>query len=199
MARGPDEVKSSLTPPAGTKAQLRRWALAQRSSVELDVASGGLRAVLRDWLLARPPTTVVCYRAMTGELTLDALVTDDALAARHRWATTRTPSSGPLTVHPWDAPLERHRFGFEQPVADAPGVELSEIGVVLAPGLLFDARGGRLGYGAGYYDALLAQVPAACAVGVTCEALLVERVPMEAHDVAMSWIATERGVAPAAM
>ena len=77
---------------------------------------------------------------MPGELDLSPIV---KALSEIEWLTTRTPSSGPLTVHPYHSECERHRFGFHQPVAWALEIPPARIGVVLAPGLAFDRQGGR--------------------------------------------------------
>jgi 5-formyltetrahydrofolate cyclo-ligase len=132
---------------------------------------------------------------MPGEVNLDVL--EPRLGHRHRFHVTRTPPSGPLTVHAWDSPRERHAFGFRQPDRMAPEVDPGIMDVVLVPGLAFDRHGRRLGYGKGYYDELLTRIPAADAlVGVTLERFLLAEVPVEAHDHSMTHIATEGGVSP---
>ena len=183
-----DEVKDPW--PGSTKAQWRAWARARRRAVEPGT-SALVVASLRRWLAGVPPTTVLAYRAMAGEVSLEVLVGVDR---RHRWATTRTPDHGDLTVHPWEAPTERHRYGFDQPVAGAPVVDAAAIGVVLVPGLVFDRRGGRLGHGKGYYDRLLTGLPDAVTIGVTTDALIVTAVPTDRYDVTMAWLASESGV-----
>jgi len=66
-----------------------------------------------------------------------------------------------LTLHACAADdLVPGSFGLLEPPADAPIVALSVIDVALVPGLAFDARGYRVGYGKGYYDRLLADAPA---------------------------------------
>ena len=144
------------------------------------------------WLGARQPSPTLVWMAMGGELDLSPVV--EALPGRE-WLTTRTPSSGPLTVHPYHSRSERHRFGFRQPVATSSRVPPSRIGVVLAPGLVFDRHGGRLGWGMGYYDRLLAKVePQVPKVGVTLERWLEDRLPQEPHDIAMTHLVTDRRV-----
>ena len=108
---------------------------------------------------------------------------------------TRTPSRGPLTLHPANSARERHRYGFEQPVASAPRADPDLVGVVLVPGLAFDLRGGRLGRGGGYYDRFLPTLPAAALrVGVAPASLVVAALPTEPHDAPMTHLATESGV-----
>ena len=63
------------------------------------------------------------------------------------------------------------------------------------PGLSFDRRGGRLGYGKGYYDKLLHQVRGDAAKLAVCfECQLVAEVPSLPHDVRMDLIVTEKAV-----
>lgn len=68
----------------------------------------------------------------------------------------------------------------------------------MVPGLGFDARGGRLGYGGGYYDRLLTRLPStALRVAAAFSAQLLDAVPMEPHDQYVSLIVTEDGPLPA--
>lgn len=146
----------------------------------------------------RTPGWVVTFDAIAGEVDLSTLVDDPVLGP---FAITRTPDTGPdgsadLTVHPFDSPRERHRYGFEQPVAEAPIVADEEISVVLVPGLVFDRRGGRLGRGKGYYDRFLARLgPGTALVGVTGGHVVAE-VPTDDHDVSMTHLAGGFGVVP---
>ena len=121
------------------------------------------------------------YMPLAGEPDLTGLM--DGLV-NASFATTRTPLKGPLTIHPVDGPMERHRFGYMQPAPDAPLLEPSVLDVILVPGLAFDRRGNRLGWGAGYYDQLLVQLdPEVATVGVVPEERIVLSLPREAHDV----------------
>ncbi len=67
--------------------------------------------------------------------------------------------------------------------------------LVVVPGVAFDERGGRIGYGGGYYDRLLAplkgRVPI---VAVGFEEQMVHEVPLMAHDVRVDIIVTESRV-----
>jgi 5-formyltetrahydrofolate cyclo-ligase len=147
-----------------------------------------LRAFLAAQLLGG---YVLTYRPMAGEIDLDPLLHEFPCAV------TRTWPHGRLTVHRADVDMERHRWGYLQPVANAPELPLDEIVVVLVPGVLFDRLGGRLGHGAGYYDRLLPRLRAdVILVGVTTEDRLVEELPTDPHDVRMTHLATEQGLRP---
>jgi 5-formyltetrahydrofolate cyclo-ligase len=63
------------------------------------------------------------------------------------------------------------------------------IDVVLVPGVAFDRRGGRLGFGGGYYDRFL-PLTHALRVGVSQTACLVDQLPCDPHDARMDWVVT---------
>ena len=58
--------------------------------------------------------------------------------------------------------------------------------------LVFDPRGHRLGYGKGYYDRLLADLPATTTrIGLAFDCQLVDCLPQESHDQQVDWVVTE--------
>lgn len=90
----------------------------------------------------------------------------------------------------WDA-MVCGSFGVQEPVGEIVAPET--IDLVLCPGLAFDPCGGRLGYGKGYYDRYLEKVHAFWA-GICYTECIVEKVPADAHDIAMKAIVTQAGV-----
>jgi 5-formyltetrahydrofolate cyclo-ligase len=170
------------------KAAWRAWAKTLPPIVESSAVVNAVRAFLTERSIS---AYVLTYRPMAGETDLDPLLHEFGCAV------TRTWPHGRLTVHRADAAMEQHQWGYVQPVASADELPLRDIDAVLVPGLLFDRHGGRLGHGAGYYDRLLprlrADVPL---IGITASDRVVDRLPMEAHDRSMTYLATEQGVRP---
>ena len=68
----------------------------------------------------------------------------------------------------------------------------ADIDVILLPGSVFDHRCGRFGYGGGYYDRLLAQIPAAGRIGLAFELQVVERLPLRDHDEILDKVITDK-------
>ncbi len=91
------------------------------------------------------------------------------------------------------AELEPTRWGLREPVKlAAREADIADFDLVLVPGLAFDARGGRLGRGGGFYDRLLAgRNPATTLLGVCFAAQRVEELPLAPHDVLMDAVCTE--------
>ncbi len=74
-------------------------------------------------------------------------------------------------------------------------VNPAEIDIALVPGSVFDRRGGRLGYGGGFYDRFLSQdAPQALRIGLAFAMQLTDRVPLEPHDQVMDILVTEEQV-----
>lgn len=171
------------------KSLWRAWAttLPPQESCSRDIVAG-LRTHLHTLGLSG---LVLTFRPMPGEIDLEPLLVE------FRCAVTRTWPHGRLTVHSLDCDMEEHRWGFLQPVADAPTVPASAVEVVVVPGLLFDRFGSRLGRGAGYYDRFLSQLaPHVPLIGITTSDRVVDQLPMEEHDITMTHLATEHGVHP---
>ena len=82
-------------------------------------------------------------------------------------------------------------FGTRQPGPEAPELVPD---CVLVPLLAFDAAGHRLGYGGGYYDRTLAQLPHATRLGVAFACQRLPAVPVGPNDIPLPRIATERGI-----
>jgi 5-formyltetrahydrofolate cyclo-ligase len=82
--------------------------------------------------------------------------------------------------------------GLLEPAPWCPRAAPGQIEVVVAPSLALDNRGYRLGYGAGFYDRVLAQfAPPAFVVGVCYASERVGLLAHEAHDHPVDWIVTD--------
>lgn len=66
--------------------------------------------------------------------------------------------------------------------------------VVIVPCLAADKNGNRLGYGSGWYDKFLAQVPGATKIGLVPELFFLEQIPHEPHDETLNLVITESQV-----
>lgn len=92
-------------------------------------------------------------------------------------------------------PIVETGFGTAGPGPGAPEVDPD---VMLVPLSAFDARGHRIGYGAGYYDRAITRLKAKGKsprlIGMAFDCQEVEAVPYEPHDVALDAVLTESGL-----
>lgn len=120
-----------------------------------------------------------------------------AIAAHPEWLWffPRVVSTQPPRLAWGTEPLEAGPWGLMEPVLSQhflPPVQL-----LLVPGLAFDDDGYRLGYGRGFFDALLARLPETVfTLGVGFEAQMHLPVPVEPHDWAVQALLSERGLRP---
>ncbi len=77
-----------------------------------------------------------------------------------------------------------------EPTAERPAVPLERIDLVLVPGLAFDLRGARLGWGKGYYDRVLRGY-GGLRWGLAYDFQVFEEIPAEARDESVHWVFTE--------
>lgn len=91
-----------------------------------------------------------------------------------------------------DATIVRGPHGVPEP-AHREFVDPKQIDLVVVPGLAFDRRGGRLGYGGGYYDRMLAACRADClkvGVGYAWQVVAGE-LPMTERDVRVDRVVSD--------
>ncbi|HDI12518.1 MAG TPA: 5-formyltetrahydrofolate cyclo-ligase [Hadesarchaea archaeon] len=99
----------------------------------------------------------------------------------------------------YDSELAPGTFGVPEPkpLFRRP-VPVSESDLIVVPGVAFDCRGYRLGYGGGYYDRLLREAsltrPSLSSVGLGYELQIVEKLPVTAEDVPVDILVTEKRV-----
>lgn len=83
--------------------------------------------------------------------------------------------------------------GILEPLSHCAPVALAAIDWVLVPGVAFDSKGYRIGYGGGYYDRLLPLLRGdARRVAGAFELQVVDRVPTAPHDLTVDAIITEQ-------
>lgn len=94
---------------------------------------------------------------------------------------------------PMEEQLKSGTYGVPEPspampeVIPGPGL----FPLCLVPGLAFDHEGGRLGYGAGYYDRFLAAYPFVRKIGFALSPFVMLQVPAEPTDLRLDGLATE--------
>lgn len=85
------------------------------------------------------------------------------------------------------------KYGILAPMLQCPVVEPEAFDLALIPCSTGNANGQRLGYGGGFYDRYLPRTH--CPTMLLCRSrLVVEDIPVEPHDVPMTYLVTERGI-----
>lgn len=110
------------------------------------------------------------------------------LAPRVSWEQRRML---PIEIHSLDTDVQPGLMGLREPVEGMP-VPVSDIDLVIVPGLGFDEQGNRLGRGRGFYDRFLSHRDfrgLSCALAL--EEQVVEHVPVGETDVRVDMLVTD--------
>ncbi len=145
-----------------------------------------LRLEQEDWF--RQSRIILAYWPLPDEV--------DISTAVPRWALSRTillpvMRGEVLDLVPFlgtDALKPSFPYGVMEP-RGAVFAEPQSVDLAIVPGKAFDKSGHRMGRGQGYYDRLLAGLPAR-KIGVGWDFQLLEQIPSETHDISMDRIIT---------
>ena len=182
------------------KDRIRADRVAARKSVTANVRRAETEALIRHLptILVRDEA-VAAYAPLLTEPGFDGLVdavvaicgavllpvartSDDGVPLPLQWCEYR---SGVLVAAPYGL--------VEPPPPWLPPSALGSVRTVLVPALAVDRRGVRLGRGAGFYDRSLGLAnTAARLIAVVRDEELVDQLPVDAHDVAMTHALTPR-------
>ena len=85
-------------------------------------------------------------------------------------------------------------FGVPEPIGSEIPARAEDVDTIILPMLGYDRTGGRLGYGAGYYDRFLARNPRIRRIGIAFSCQEAEKIPCDENDIHMNLIITEEGI-----
>lgn len=92
-----------------------------------------------------------------------------------------------------EAQLREGPFGILEPDLNLSQVPLSQIEVMIIPGVAFDLAGHRIGWGKGMYDRVLEKFSGK-RIGLAYDFQVYEKIPFEKRDEAVDKVVTERRV-----
>jgi 5-formyltetrahydrofolate cyclo-ligase len=204
-----------------TKAQWRSWARAWRNSLKqgrrgvfhkqasaMNPFLEPILTIAQACLLQQTRLLVASYVPLPQEP--DVWPAIEALNQQHPnidICLPRIVSEGLLSWHYWQGqPVQGSHTDWEQvqwelwqPQATTPMVQNRIPDVLIAPALMADERGYRLGYGAGYYDRQLhywsqqGKLPS-CRILLSFQECTIRQLPTAEHDVPFTHVVTETQV-----
>ena len=90
--------------------------------------------------------------------------------------------------------LIQSTFRVPEPIGAEIPADPDDVTSAIIPMLGFDRSGGRLGYGAGYYDRFLSQNKHIRTIGIAYSCQEIMQLPVDANDISMNVLVTEDGV-----
>jgi 5-formyltetrahydrofolate cyclo-ligase len=182
-----------------TKAQLRESCLARRAALTT-AKRRQMSAAIAEHVCAMPAfqnsQTVMLYMALPQEAQTAAILAE----SRYQGKRVTVPVVKPCGLVAAELPTGQLQFqpgpfDIPEPAVSTAIIPPEDINCVMVPGIAFDRRGARLGFGKGYYDRFLCRLPATTHVcGLAFSVQIVQHVPDLPHDVRMQSLVTEQGV-----
>lgn len=86
--------------------------------------------------------------------------------------------------------LKAGYYGILEPTSDR--LAQADQGLMIVPGICFDRKGRRIGYGGGYYDRYLRKHCPKYKVALAYSCQMIEVIQTEEHDISVDMIFTER-------
>ena len=141
----------------------------------------------------RDAVIVMLYKAVRGEVSLDALETDSSAKGKRLVYPNCIDKVDMAAFEPTDEDSwGKGSYGIPEPAAEK-SVEISpdKIDLVICPCTAFDEKCSRIGMGAGYYDRFLEKCVNAYIISVAFEVQKAEDIPASPWDKAMEKVYTE--------
>ena len=174
------------------KEEIRQAILKKRldiSSVECQNSKEAITREIISHVWFREATDIYCYVDCRKEAGTRQLIEEAWLLGKAVWV----PKVGGaemnfFAIHSFEE-LTRGCFGVLEP--DEGKAADGKDGLVIMPGVAFDVRRGRIGYGKGYYDLYLMDHPGLHTIATAFDFQIVEEVPQEEEDIRPQLIITE--------
>ncbi|GAV21965.1 5-formyltetrahydrofolate cyclo-ligase [Carboxydothermus pertinax] len=162
---------------------------------EIEEKSAKILQLLKSFRDYQQSRTVMVYLDFRGEVRTREIIKDLwAHGKRVVIPVTILSEKKLLPVYLWDfGDLMEGTYGILEPKEEKRQVvALEEIDLILVPGVAFDLKGNRLGYGAGFYDRFLSKLrPGVKKVALAFELQIVPKIVSGPHDIPMDYIITE--------
>ena len=148
------------------------------------------------WIQNEGFDAVMLYLSMRSEVETDDLLERLLHAGKHVCAPVVDTEQNrliPRRIQEAETALVRHRYGMLEPNTACPLVPITELQLIIVPGIAFDCKGYRLGYGKGFYDRFLSECSHAIPIGLAYQIQVVEDTFPQVWDVPVQHIFTEIG------
>lgn len=140
--------------------------------------------------------SVLCYVSFGSEAGTCGLLRQALADEKNVFVPRCLPGSRRIEFYRIDTldSLEPGTFGIlEPPALSERRFAQSDKAICFVPGLAFTRHGGRLGWGKGYYDTFLSEMPV-CTIGLCYDFQLLKALPADAHDEPVSYICTDKSL-----
>lgn len=182
------------------KKELRASMLRLRNDLaqeEVQALSEAIQDRILKSRIFRTGSAVMVYMPIKNEVRTERLIRN-CLASGKTVLLPRVVDAESMEAVPvrnLDTDLRSGAMGIMEPDPSIPAADPEIIDLVILPGIAFDRRGYRLGFGAGYYDRFIPRLRKDCFLLAPAYSFQVlDHIPAGPYDQPVHWIVTEKEV-----
>ena len=181
-----------------TKNQLRSYYKNMRNGMsdsERRQKSADICANIINWAVFQRAQCVMCYTPFGSEADISGVMAHILNSGKTLFLPVTTSKDGDMVAVCLDSidTLRKGNFGIMEPeLCDIAPPE--SIDLILTPGLAFNRKGYRIGYGKGYYDRYLPQCVNAITAGIAYDIQMCGDAFESAIDIAVRHVVTNDGI-----
>lgn len=182
-----------------TKSEIRKEILNIRNNLDVNEATNRSSIIINKLKSSneyKNSTNIMVYMDFKNEVNTKGFI-EEALREGKRiiipYTSIEKVEIIPVEIKDFDD-LVMCRFGYLEPKREKieNPFDVKQLDLVVVPGVVFDKKKNRIGFGKGYYDRLLInRKPSAKAIAIAYEFQVLDEVPAEEHDIKMDKIITE--------
>ncbi len=190
---------NKLRPAEEFKASIRKKMIRMRGELSEETLKGNSREITKKLIALeafQSCRNILIFLSLPGEVQTEEMIARALSLGKKVYVPLVDAERKRLKISELpglDVEFEAKRFGIREPGPSHINIQPPAVlDFVLVPGLAFDRKGGRIGFGAGYYDRFLKEVAGHVdRVGVAFDFQVLEHVPQTEFDVSVQNILTE--------
>lgn len=176
-----------------TKKEIRKQIRKIRNHLEPNVWQDATEKITSNVIqsdLFRESTDLLCYINIEGEVGTHQIIEEAWRLGKNVWVPKVFGDDMEFyCIHSFSE-LEEGAFGVPEPSGKEEREELA-YGLMIVPGVAFDRKCNRIGYGKGFYDRYIKTHPDMNTMGIAFDVQILEQIPTEECDQPLDMVITE--------
>ncbi|MBL4937123.1 5-formyltetrahydrofolate cyclo-ligase [Clostridium sp. YIM B02515] len=180
------------------KSEIRKKILEQRESIDSDIRSKWDESIFKRLItseLYKRANTIFTFVSFKSEVDTHMII-NDAISNHKTICVPKINSKQEgIKLYKIDSfnQLKKGYFGILEPIESCQQVDKNSLDLILMPGVAFDRYGGRVGYGAAFYDRFISNMNKHVdKIALAYHFQVLDSVPMNEHDIRIDGIITEK-------
>lgn len=144
------------------------------------------------------PQNVFCYLSFRSEVPTKEIITHCQQQGKNVYIPVCVNETKEMIISLYDheVNLAASNYGVQEPTKET--IKIADrdlLDIAIVPGAVFDSRGYRIGYGAGYYDKFFAHTKKKIyKIALAFSFQIIDEVPTDDFDIPVDCIITEKGI-----